>query len=88
MEPEFYPCVTVFFSDIVNFTHISSVLAPREVCTSARSQGCVEAQLVTCMCASCACMVQGTVADDMACRCAHIDLEADCKCCDYRSCSC
>ena len=33
MEPEFYPCVTIFFSDIVNFTHISSVLAPREVGT-------------------------------------------------------
>ena len=39
VEPEFYPCVTVFFSDIVNFTHISSVLAPREVGISARSQG-------------------------------------------------
>lgn len=31
VEPEFYQCVTIFFSDIVGFTAISGILQPHEV---------------------------------------------------------
>ncbi len=31
VEPEFYQCVTIFFSDIVGFTTISGMLQPHEV---------------------------------------------------------
>lgn len=31
VEPEFYQCVTIFFSDIVGFTSISGILQPHEV---------------------------------------------------------
>ncbi len=31
LEPEYYECVTVYFSDIVGFTILSAVISPREV---------------------------------------------------------
>ena len=37
MAPEFYECVTIFFSDIVGFTAISGILQPHEVSCSLES---------------------------------------------------